>query len=57
MVHIDEHTYPSSGRKFYVVRCSTCDSLLNSGHHYSERDLPHAKALAFAHVGNCVTRP
>lgn len=41
----------SSGQTFYMVHCNTCNTVLNSGHHYTDRSLRFAERLADAH--NC----
>ncbi len=46
---IENHHY-SSGKPFFIVVCDQCHAALNSGHHYSDRDLPHAVKLAADHI-------
>jgi hypothetical protein len=50
-----EHTYRDGygrrdhDRSFWIVECSPCLAVLNSGHHYPEHALHHARALAAEH--------
>lgn len=46
---IVDHTYHSSGRRFYTVQCDTCGIVLNSGHHYVEGLAHLADELAERH--------
>lgn len=46
---IKERKY-ATGREFFIVQCDQCHLALNSGHHYSLRDLPHAVRLAVEHL-------
>lgn len=43
-----DRTYPSSGQAFSTVECEACLVVLNSGHHYHERDR-HFAEIAAAH--------
>lgn len=53
--HVTSHTYrdgygrPGMDRPFYMVRCDTCATVLNSGHHYTPENLPFAEQLAAEH--------
>ncbi len=34
---VSKHTYPISGRSYFVVRCVPCRQRINAGHNYVER--------------------
>lgn len=52
VLHADviEHHY-ASGRRYFTVECSTCMTVLNSGHHYDDANHQHAVYLAARHNG------
>lgn len=46
--NLEAHKY-KDGVRFYIVVCNKCRVVLNSGRHYSERDIQYAINLAHKH--------
>ena len=46
----DGYGRPDRGRRYYIVKCHACHTVLNSGHHYQDGERRLAEATAARHT-------